>query len=128
MAVIKIALLIPQQGAAGIWAPSAEACAKLALHEINAAGGLLRREVSLVTIDTGRSCASAAEAASFAVDVEEADAVLGMFPSYARKAVLGALEQRVPFILNRPAHGLPAGRRLRNFDIFDVALNHVEAA
>jgi ABC-type branched-subunit amino acid transport system substrate-binding protein len=98
MADIKIALLIPQQGAAGIWAPSAEACTKLAVHEINATGGLLRRDVRLITIDAGRSCASAAVAASFAVDVEEADAVVGMFPSYARKAVLGALEQRVPFI------------------------------
>lgn len=35
----------------------------------------------------------------------------------------GISEQKVPFIINRPAD--IAGRRLRNFDIFDVALNHV---
>lgn len=35
----------------------------------------------------------------------------------------GISEQKVPFIVNRPAD--VAGRRLRNFDIFDVALNHV---
>lgn len=35
----------------------------------------------------------------------------------------GISEQKVPFIINRPAD--VAGRRLRNFDIFDVALNHV---
>lgn len=34
-------------------------------------------------------------------------------------------EQRVPFCLNRPVSGLEPGRGLRNFDIFDVALNHV---
>ncbi|HUF91386.1 MAG TPA: phosphonoacetate hydrolase [Candidatus Limnocylindria bacterium] len=34
----------------------------------------------------------------------------------------GISEQRVPFMLNRPAR-LPADARLRNFDIFDVALN-----
>ena len=34
----------------------------------------------------------------------------------------GLSEQRVPFILNRPVRDLPQGR-LRNFDIFEVALN-----
>ena len=108
MAAIKIALLTPQQGAAGIWAPSAEACARLAVHEINAAGGLLGREVRLLTLDTGCSPRSAIEAASLAADVEEADAVIGMFPSYARKAVLGALEQRVPFIYTPQFEGFEA--------------------
>jgi phosphonoacetate hydrolase len=36
----------------------------------------------------------------------------------------GVSEQQVPFLINRPA-AIEAGRRLRNFDIFDVALNHV---
>jgi phosphonoacetate hydrolase len=31
----------------------------------------------------------------------------------------------VPMIANRKVE-LPAGRRLRNFDVFDVALNHVK--
>jgi phosphonoacetate hydrolase len=34
----------------------------------------------------------------------------------------GVSEQVVPFVLNRPAR-VDAGRRLRNFDLFDVALN-----
>jgi phosphonoacetate hydrolase len=37
----------------------------------------------------------------------------------------GISEQRVPFIIDRPARDLPADRRLRNFDIFEVALNRV---
>ena len=36
----------------------------------------------------------------------------------------GLEEQRVPMILNRPV-SIPAGRTLRNFDVFDVALNLV---
>ena len=36
----------------------------------------------------------------------------------------GISEQRVPLLLNRVTD-LPAGGRLRNFDIFDVALNRV---
>lgn len=35
----------------------------------------------------------------------------------------GVTEQKVPLILTRPAD-LPKDQRLRNFDIFDVALNH----
>jgi phosphonoacetate hydrolase len=37
----------------------------------------------------------------------------------------GLSEQQVPLIANRPAPGLPDGRRWRNFDAFDLALNHL---
>jgi len=36
----------------------------------------------------------------------------------------GLSEQKVPLIVNRPAPSLAPDRRLRNFDIFDVALNY----
>ena len=36
----------------------------------------------------------------------------------------GVSEQRVPLVVTRPVDGIDAGRRLRNFDIFDIALNH----
>src|SRR3546814_18341367 len=39
----------------------------------------------------------------------------------------GVSEQRVPLVVNRPVRGL-AGCRLRNFDAFDVALNHAAAS
>jgi phosphonoacetate hydrolase len=38
----------------------------------------------------------------------------------------GLSEQRVPLIANRPALSLPLGRRWRNFDAFDLALNHLQ--
>jgi len=37
----------------------------------------------------------------------------------------GLSEQQVPLLVNRPTPDLPAGARLRNFDVFDVALNRV---
>jgi phosphonoacetate hydrolase len=37
----------------------------------------------------------------------------------------GVSEQQVPLIANRAAPALPAGRRWRNFDAFDLALNHL---
>jgi phosphonoacetate hydrolase len=37
----------------------------------------------------------------------------------------GISEQRVPLIVNRPIEGIDRHRRWRNFDAFDLALNHV---
>ncbi len=37
----------------------------------------------------------------------------------------GLSEQQVPLIANRAARALPAGRRWRNFDAFDLALNYL---
>ena len=37
----------------------------------------------------------------------------------------GVSEQQVPLLFNRRIAGLAPGRRLRNFDAFDLALNHV---
>ena len=38
----------------------------------------------------------------------------------------GISEQRVPLIINRKLPGLDTSRRLRNFDAFDLALNHAQ--
>ncbi|MDA1022619.1 MAG: phosphonoacetate hydrolase [Proteobacteria bacterium] len=38
----------------------------------------------------------------------------------------GTSEQRVPLLINRPTPDLAADRNLRNFDIFDVALNNMQ--
>lgn len=38
----------------------------------------------------------------------------------------GIAEQVVPLIFNRPLAGVGAGRKLRNFDAFDLALNHAQ--
>ena len=38
----------------------------------------------------------------------------------------GLSEQRVPFFINRPAPSLSVDRQLRNYDIFDVALNYTQ--
>ena len=37
----------------------------------------------------------------------------------------GVSEQTVPLLFNRPTAGIPGKAVLRNFDIFDVALNHL---
>jgi phosphonoacetate hydrolase len=37
----------------------------------------------------------------------------------------GLSEQQVPLVFNRRVVNWPANRRMRNFDVFDVALNHL---
>ena len=38
----------------------------------------------------------------------------------------GISEQTVPLLFNRRANGIDRSRRLRNFDVFDIALNHLQ--
>ena len=40
----------------------------------------------------------------------------------------GVSEQKVPLLFNRALQGVDPRRRLRNFDVFDLALNHAGAA
>lgn len=39
----------------------------------------------------------------------------------------GISEQAVPLLFNRATSGIPGKKRMRNFDLFDVALNHLHA-
>lgn len=39
----------------------------------------------------------------------------------------GISEQKVPLLFNRQLEGVASGRRLRNFDVFDLAVNHAVA-
>ena len=65
------------------------------------------------------------------IAVSERDAVIGTGEALHDLSGLdaplrshgGISEQHVPLILNRPVRGVPAERRLRNFDAFDLALN-----
>jgi phosphonoacetate hydrolase len=36
----------------------------------------------------------------------------------------GVSEQKIPLLFNRPLRDVPVDRRLRNFDVFDLALNY----
>ena len=38
---VNVALVVPRSGSAGIYGPSCEACAEMAIADLNAAAGLL---------------------------------------------------------------------------------------
>lgn len=96
--VLKIGVVIPRSGPAGIWAPSCEASAVLAAAEINTAGGMLGRPIELIMCDAGSSDRSAAAAAATAVDLEGVEAVVAMVTSSARGPVRQAIRPGIPFV------------------------------
>lgn len=95
---MRLCLMVAQSGPAGLWAPSAVASAELAVAEINRAGGILGRPLSVFTADCGASGAVAAQIARDSIDLQGAEAIIGMFPSYARREVADAIGQRLPFL------------------------------
>ncbi|MDT7702590.1 MAG: urea transport system substrate-binding protein, partial [Pseudonocardiales bacterium] len=59
--VLDVAFVVPTSGTSGIYGPSCEASGRLAVSEINDAGGILGREVRLRPVDGGRSPARVAD-------------------------------------------------------------------
>ena len=95
---MKVGLLVSRSGPAGLWAPSCDAGAMLAAAEINAAGGVLGRNIDLVIADAGWSESEAIMAAGSLVDIDGVDAVVGMHPSNVRGAIKRRLSGSVPYI------------------------------
>ncbi|MFT4115309.1 substrate-binding domain-containing protein [Bradyrhizobium sp.] len=110
MRSVRISLLIPQSGAAGLWAPSAEACGRLAVNEINRGSGIRRCPVELRVVDAGETGQSAARAARSEIEDHGVDGIVGMLPSFARDLVVAAARGRVPFVYTPQFEGLSSRR------------------
>jgi ABC-type branched-subunit amino acid transport system substrate-binding protein len=95
---LDVALVIPQHGPAGIVGLSCELCALLAVEELNAAGGLLGREVRLVIVDGARTPDRVADEVDLLVTAGAVDAVTGWHTSAVRQAVSPRIAQRVPYV------------------------------
>jgi urea transport system substrate-binding protein len=95
---LRIAFLVPLSGPAGLWGPSCQASAVLASQEINAAGGILGREIELVFADAGADPALVAEDTLDLIAENHAEAVIGMHISAVRVALVRALRGRLPYV------------------------------
>ncbi|VEG49035.1 branched-chain amino acid ABC transporter periplasmic protein [Mycolicibacterium chitae] len=94
----RVGLVIPQQGPAGIFGPSCEAVAELAVAEINERGGLHAREVTLDVIDGGASDADIARDVARRLDSRCLDAVTGWHTSAVRNLLSPIVKDRIPYI------------------------------
>ncbi|MEV0461596.1 substrate-binding domain-containing protein [Nocardia tengchongensis] len=97
-ATVDLALVVPMSGSAGIFGPSCEACATLAVEDINAVGGILGRPVRLHPVDAGAPPLVLAAQIDRMVSRGMIDGVVGWHLSNARKAITPYTAGRVPYI------------------------------
>jgi ABC-type branched-subunit amino acid transport system substrate-binding protein len=102
---VVVALVVPLQGPAGIFGPSCELSAQLAAEEINAAGGVLDREVRLVVVDGGAAPERVAAEVEALVSLGAVDAVAGWHISAVRKALAPRVAHQVPYIYTAQYEG-----------------------
>jgi urea transport system substrate-binding protein len=95
---LRVALVIPLHGPAGIVGPSAELCAQLAVEELNAGTGAAGREVEVVVLDGGASPHQVADEVDELVARGEVDAVVGWHISAVRQALAPRVSGRVPYV------------------------------
>ncbi|WP_257625048.1 substrate-binding domain-containing protein [Variovorax boronicumulans] len=96
--VYSIGLFVPTLGVAGIWGPSAIACATLAAEEINRTDALQGRTLALRVFDASDECDGLVAQARSAVCEAGVDAIVGMHTSSVRKAILEGSQGRVPYV------------------------------
>ncbi len=103
-----LGLFIPMIGVAGIWGPSAQACATLAIEEINRGGGFRGREVVARFFDASDECSDLAEQTAAAVHDREIEALVGVHTSSVRQRVAAACAGDIPYIYTALHEGGPA--------------------
>ena len=97
--VIKIGVPTGLSGANSVVAPAVVQSSKLAVEEINAAGGIMGKKVVLVVADDGSGAAGAQKAFDFLIFKEKVDVLITMETSAARNRGLPIVSRgRTPFI------------------------------
>lgn len=95
---IKMGTFFSVSGPASLFGPTQTACNALAVDEINAAGGILGRQVEIVAGDGGSPPAEAAKAAVRMMLKDKVDLIVGSHDSAVRQAIVGALKGKIPYI------------------------------
>lgn len=95
---LKVAVLIPQSGPAGLFGPSSRLCAEMGADAINARGGILGRKLELLFADAGLAPAEASQATLKLWKGSGAGAVIGMHDSAVRGALVGMFKGQLPYV------------------------------
>ncbi len=93
-----VALVIPLGGSAGIFGPSCELCAQLAVEEVNARGGVLGAELRTWVVDGSGPPERVADEVGALVAGGLVDAVVGWHISAVRQALAPRIAARVPYV------------------------------
>lgn len=106
---MKIGLLHPRSGVAGMWGPSMDAAAMVGAAEINAAGGILGEPIELVFGDCGFTASEAIDSVDTLIEIEGVEAIIGGHTSNVREVVSRRVASRVPYIYTAQHEGIPRG-------------------
>lgn len=93
-----VGLFVPSDGVAGIWGPSTAACAELAVEELNAAGGIGGRYISLCTVGSDDEVKCMQQLTMDALSVNHIDAIVGMHTSSVREMVKKVAGGLIPYV------------------------------
>ena len=86
-APIKLGTLTPLTGAGGSYGPSMRKAMEFVAQEVNGAGGVLGRQIQLVSEDDQTSPEAAVRAARKLIDVDRVVAIMGTWASAVTTAV-----------------------------------------
>lgn len=106
---MKVGMLHPRSGIAGMWTPSLDAAAVLGAAEINAAGGILGEELELAFADCGLTESEALAAVDSLIEIDGVDAIIGGHTSNIRDAVSRRVRSRLPYIYTSQYEGIAVG-------------------
>jgi len=106
---MKVGMLHPRSGIAGMWAPAMDAAALLGAAELNAEGGILGHEVEIMFGDSGLTVGEAVNAVDTLIEVEEVDAIIGSHTSNLRDAISRQVSARLPYIYTSQYEGIAVG-------------------
>lgn len=112
LADIKIGVLVPDSGAAGLFGPSTRNSAILAAEKINAAGGINGEMIELLFADAGLPPAEAAQAVLRLWKGEGVQGFVGTHDSAVREAIVGYFKGQVPYVYTPVYEGNACGAGL----------------
>lgn len=95
---VRLALVTPWSGSAGMFGLSCRACSELAVTEINADGGLLARPVSLHHVDGSGDPSIVARRVEALVRTGRVEAVVGWHISAVRREMAPRVAGEVPYV------------------------------
>jgi len=104
---VRVGMLIPMSGAAGLWGPSCLACATLATENWNRAGGLRGRQVRLTVVDASDESESLEDEVEDLVEDGGVAAMVGMHTSSVRERITRVLGGRLPLVYTPLYEGGP---------------------
>jgi urea transport system substrate-binding protein len=94
----KIGLFIALSGPASLFGPTQQASAELAVEELNKAGGIMGRPITLLPTDAGGPPAESTKSAVRLMLEEKVDLIIGSHDSATREALVATIKGKVPYI------------------------------